>query len=107
MSVLLKLNKMEDKKYNGWSNYATWRVRLEIIDGYNFVKEDITSSDDKLTISDIADFLKNDVVENAITQYGEIREPSLALDYARAFIEDVNFYEIAEKVAEDYPSLLE
>ena len=24
---------MTDKTYNGWTNYATWRVNLEIFDG--------------------------------------------------------------------------
>ena len=24
---------MSDTKYNGWTNYATWRVNLEIFDG--------------------------------------------------------------------------
>ena len=23
-----------DQKYNGWTNYETWRVNLEIFDGY-------------------------------------------------------------------------
>ena len=27
---------MSDKKHNGWTNYATWRVNLEIIDGYDW-----------------------------------------------------------------------
>ena len=27
---------MSDKKYNGWTNYATWRVNLEIIDGHDW-----------------------------------------------------------------------
>lgn len=98
---------METEKYNGWTNYATWRINLEIIDGYSFVKEDITSDENKLTISDIADFLRDSVVEDAITQNGEIREPSLALDYARAFIDEVNFYEIAENIVKDNPSLLD
>ncbi len=25
-----------DTKYNGWTNYATWRVNLEIFDGGEF-----------------------------------------------------------------------
>jgi hypothetical protein len=24
---------MSDKTYNGWTNYATWRIHLEIFDG--------------------------------------------------------------------------
>ena len=27
---------MNDKTYNGWTNYATWRVNLEIFDGMDF-----------------------------------------------------------------------
>ena len=26
---------MSDTKYNGWTNYATWRVDLEVFDGVN------------------------------------------------------------------------
>ena len=24
------------ERHNGWTNYATWRVNLEIIDGYDW-----------------------------------------------------------------------
>jgi hypothetical protein len=27
---------MSDTKYNGWTNYATWRVNLEMFDGANW-----------------------------------------------------------------------
>lgn len=26
---------MNDQTYNGWTNYATWRVNLEVFDGLN------------------------------------------------------------------------
>ena len=26
---------MTDQKYNGWANYETWRVNLELFDGYD------------------------------------------------------------------------
>ena len=26
----------EYDRHNGWTNYATWRVNLEIIDGYDW-----------------------------------------------------------------------
>ena len=39
-----------NKEYNGWTNYATWRINLEIIDGIEidtiicaeYIKEYIT-----------------------------------------------------------------
>lgn len=96
--------KIKRNDYNGWTNYATWRVNLEIIDGTKFVKEDITSSEDKLTIRDIADFLQ-DMVDDVISQDGELE--GLAIDYARAFCNDVNYYEIAQHLVENNSALLE
>ena len=29
------LNTYENTKHNGWTNYATWRINLEIFDGYD------------------------------------------------------------------------
>lgn len=95
---------MDDKQHNGWTNYATWRVNLEIFDGYQFVKEDFTAAENKLTVYDLAQHLK-DVAENAISEFGEIKE-GLALNYARSFLSDVNYYEIAEHLAADNPELL-
>ncbi len=89
---------MEKDTYNGWTNYATWRVNLEIIDGTRFVHEDIQSSDEPIKLSDLADFLKN-VAEEAITE--QDTRTGLAVDYAMAFLSDVNWYEIAKYVAED------
>ena len=71
---------MNDTKYNGWTNYATWRINLEM-----FENDDHDGCD--------ADHFK----ETAI-QYLEIDcdTSSLAFDYAMAFLDDVNWHEIAE-----------
>lgn len=90
---------MDDKKYNGWANYATWRVNLEIFDGIDWVDYfggEISSMD----ISDIADQLE-DMAEEAVSGYGEVKE-GIALNYAMAFISDVDWYEIAESIKENY-----
>jgi len=84
---------MTDNKYNGWTNYATWRVNLELFDGYG---EDLDKDTDP---SDLAEQLK-EMAEEAITGYGEINPQSLAVSYATAFINDVNYYEIAESIIE-------
>ena len=31
---------MSDKKHNGWTNYATWRVNIEIKDGYDWYEHE-------------------------------------------------------------------
>ena|SRR3990167_10251647 len=93
----------DNKPYNGWTNYATWRVKLEIFDGTEFVKEDFAPEEEKLTIADLANNLKN-VAEQAVTE--DNTNQSLAASYALAFLDDVNYYEIAESMAKDDPELL-
>jgi hypothetical protein len=43
-------------------------------------------------------FLK-EFADDTISDYGNVK--GLAVDYARAFLSDVNWYEIAEKLLED------
>lgn len=109
--VVTRLTNNEDledskpEKYQGWTNYATWRVNLECIDGINWVREDITGDEKKeLSLLDVANFMEN-AVEQMIGEYGE-REEGLAYEYSIAFIEDVNWYEIATSVAERYPEII-
>jgi hypothetical protein len=78
-------------KYNGWTNYATWRINLEIFDGF-----DITHSGwGKLDIVDLMDASK-DYVEELL----DMDSKGLAVDYARAFVSDVNWHEIAVALRE-------
>ena len=77
------------KEYNGWTNYATWRVNLEIIDGIEF--------EVKMCAEDI-----KEIVEDVVfSQYELGFVPHLVEDYARAFISQVNFYKIAESINEE------
>ena len=80
-------------KYNGWTNYATWRVNLEIFDGID-PSEMGWKHLDKY---DIADAMK-DYANELIEMQGE----GLAVDYARAFMSDVNWKEIAQSMIEAY-----
>jgi len=76
-----------NKEYNGWTNYATWRINLEIIDGIEIETQTCAS-----TIKEIVE----DVV---FSQYDGTN--SLMYDYASAFISEVNFYEIAQSINEE------
>ena len=88
---------MTDTKYNGWANYATWRINLEIFDGFNVVDE-WGLERETLTESELAFILK----EHAEELVSESTPEGLALDYALAFMSDVNWYEIASHMMEDY-----
>jgi len=84
-------------KYNGWTNYATWRINLEIFD-------DIDLSDfidDKPYLADAALWCR-EYVEQHLEETGD----GLVLSYALAFISDVNWHEIAQHLINDasYPS---
>ena len=84
---------MIDEKYNGWTNYATWRVNLECFDGVSFVRDDVWGE----SIADFAEQLKGDVETRLDEGFNnDERDNSLANSYANAFISDVNWYEIAE-----------
>ena len=72
---------MTDTKYNGWTNYATWRVNLEMFDGYEHEGESMEADDYKFMA---IEFLEADGTSG------------LAFDYAMAFIDNVNWHEIAE-----------
>ena len=86
--------------YNGWTNYETWRVNLEIFDGLDI-------SDEKHMADDahyLADYLKEmaEEVVFADCRYDERRPSNLMEDYARAFLSDVDWYQIATRMVEDY-----
>jgi hypothetical protein len=73
--------------YNGWSNYATWKINLELIDGYETDTTDAYALVDEL--QELAGFYFDDYPDG------------LVKDCANAFISDVNWYEIAEHLIEE------
>jgi hypothetical protein len=78
-----------DTKFNGWTNYATWRINLEIFDGFD--PREHFSRYDRDEAYNLAHDLKEYALEVVIGS-----SVGLMADYASAFIDDVNFYEIAE-----------
>ena len=84
---------MSKANYNGWTNYATWRVNLEIFDGQDPEGFDLTQD---------AYYLGKDLKAYAEELIIETSSEGLARDYALAFLSDVNWTEIAEHVIENY-----
>jgi hypothetical protein len=83
-----------DNTYNGWTNYATWRVNLEIFDGLDPREMGWR----RIDTYDLGQALKSYAHEVLEIDAKE----GLALDYARAFISDVNWYEIARHMRDEY-----
>tara|TARA_R110000868_G_scaffold144788_1_gene364204 strand:+ start:555 stop:803 length:249 start_codon:yes stop_codon:yes gene_type:complete len=72
------------KSHNGWTNYATWRVNLEILGDIEF--------DHPVTYDYLEEIVEGIVFDNTFDK------DCLAADYARAFIHEVDFEEIAEAI---------
>ena len=84
---------MSNTTYNGWSNYPTWRINLEILNDIDWAEEEI----EILTEEMLEDYVENVVFENnGITGHLGLME-----DYARAFLANVNYREILESLLEN------
>ena len=81
------------QEYNGWANYATWRVKLEMFDDYELV--DLVPDGDIEGKWELATVIE-EYADDVISDYGELK--GLALDYARAFLNDVVWVEIADSI---------
>ncbi len=86
------MNKMNINEYNGWTNYATWRVNLELFGDMDY-KDYFDEFPDTEALED---YVENVVFENYNDTLG------LVEDYARAFLSNVNYYEILEHIRENY-----
>lgn len=81
-------------KYNGWTNYETWRVNLEMIEGINPHDMGWNESDPY----DLGQILREHCNEMLECEGSE----GFALQYARAFLDNVNWREIAKHMIEAY-----
>ena len=89
-----------EQKYNGWSNYATWRVNLEALDDY--VSSLVGDGPQWSSVEECAGVLEEIVTELIDEQcYGN---PTIN-GWASAFVSDVDYHEIAETILADNPEL--
>lgn len=94
---------MSFQRYNGWANYATWRVNLELIDGdsdyWNELLDDMQGQD-----PDDIQYDLTQAVEEHVQQILDSMscEDNLVRSYADAFVSDVSYYEIAKHLIEAY-----
>jgi hypothetical protein len=77
---------MSNATYNGWTNYATWRVNLEMFDG----------TEDYWSPESAREFVE-EIIESTTPE-------GVARDYALAFLSDVNWHEISEHTLDNLES---
>ena len=86
---------MDKETYNGWTNYATWRVGLEWFDGDNEWLEEYLNQEAYEVAQIIQDYVREAIDEQTPVNF-KTGENSMANSYANAFLDEVNWFEIAE-----------
>jgi hypothetical protein len=92
--------------YNGWvgkgnkaSAYATWRVKLELVDA-DYLYEGYAEAPDA---HDLADRIEEDCKDYVCASVDDEGAEKLATQYALAFLDNVSWDEIAEHILSDWP----
>ena len=91
--------------YNGWTNYATWLADLHL--GHAFsegLADDIEDGycDPFTDVDDLAAYLKSEAWELVQGSCAN----AIVAEFAYGFLDDVNWHELAEAHAEDFPQLV-
>lgn len=82
-----------DTRYNGWTNYATWLVYLQIFRYLDI--DDCVDNIEEITADWVFEYIDYMVFEH------EDNNGFLA-EYARAFLSEVNHQEIAQSLIDNY-----
>jgi hypothetical protein len=84
--------------YNGWTNYETWRVNLEMFDGFD--PEEYFAR--KPELGDLMDWAQNYVTEYVEMTIPETPSSNIAHGWIAAFLSEVNWAEIARHWMDDH-----
>jgi len=81
-------------KYNGWSNYATWRINLEF---FNHCKgTDLTPDWEHISLQE-----QVEVAHNVLLDFIDENTSNIFINgWIRAFVADIDFHEIVEHINE-------
>lgn len=89
------------EQYNGWTNYETWRINLEVVDG--MTPEDFGYLSSHLDPDSYMDCEKlAQTIEMYVCELIEADAKGFALDLALSFLARVDWEEIAEHMIRDY-----
>jgi hypothetical protein len=81
-----------DKTYNGWTNYETWRIMLELFDGYD--------PDGTPMTADSAMQWAEDFVDMTFERNSE--GVTIIRGWIDSFLQEVNWKEIANAINENH-----
>tara|TARA_R100000951_G_scaffold116690_2_gene129819 strand:+ start:742 stop:1086 length:345 start_codon:yes stop_codon:yes gene_type:complete len=84
-------------KHNGYTNYATWRIKAEIFPSYENYEDYMCHGMDIFEVSsEIEEWVKDELMVGS----------DLTISYANAFLDGVNWYEIAETMYLDWQEVV-
>lgn len=97
--------------YNGWPNYETWRVSLEMFDGdqeyWNEVLDDMTEDTamEDVDLGELTSEIREMIMDHTDECVDMVIEDKEGLEniikgWVRAFLGDVRWYKIAETIVE-------
>jgi len=87
-------------KYNGWTNYETWNVKLWLDNNQGDQKHMLElASDDTLTTYEVAQRIKAEIEEAAEMWMSD--QASMFADLLNSALSEVNWYEIAQSYIDD------
>jgi hypothetical protein len=89
-------------QYNGWTNYETWRINLEMLDGMSLEDMGFRRAEflDEYRRDQFTDRLAADL-EAYVCDIVEADAKGFALDLAQSFLAKVDWDEIAEHMVAD------
>ena len=79
-----------ETNYNGYTNYATWRVMTDLKDDYDFpedIKKTLTANDYKSIVEECLEF--------------DTEADETTLFYALAFLKDVNWHQVCDALKDE------
>lgn len=90
--------------YNGWTNYATWRVNLEIIDDLQENWQEVLDTYDAgyIETKEELTYKLQGTLKEYVDEFMMYEDHGIVGDYARAFLDGVNWYEIAKHIVAQY-----
>lgn len=88
------------EKYNGWTNYATWKINLEVISDYadSLLRDNVSFP----TFTDMVDHFREYTMD-VITEHGALDSSEhYAVDLALSFLRDVDWEDIGNAYVDGF-----
>lgn len=85
----------KDTTYNGWTNYATWRINLEMFDNdmiYDYCEQHVQQCGQLPTVHNVREYLEAYIEELIEMEWYK----SFLITYAQSFLNTVDYHDIAE-----------